>query len=79
MEEQAWPEFDEALLVQDEIEMGVQVNGKARASIRLSPTADEATAKELALAEPNIQKYLQGQEVMKVVYVPGRILNIVLK
>ena len=59
--------------------MGVQVNGKVRGSIRLAPQADEAVAKALALAEENVQKHLEGKEVVKVVYVPGRILNIVVR
>ena len=79
VEEQAWPEFDARLLVQDEIEMGVQVNGKARATIQISPTADETTAKQLAFADEKIQKHLEGKEIGKIVYVPGRILNIVVK
>lgn len=79
VEEQSWPEFDETLLVQDEIEMGVQVNGKARATIRISPTAAESTAKSMALAEEKVQKHLEGKEIVKVIYVPGRILNIVVK
>lgn len=79
VEEQSWPMFDEKLLVQDEVEMGVQVNGKIRATIRLSPTADEATAKAIALAEEKVKKHLEGKEIVKVVYVPGRILNIVVK
>lgn len=79
VEEQSWPEFDESLLIQDEVEMGVQVNGKVRGSIRLAPQADEAVAKALALTEENVQKHLEGKEVVKVVYVPGRILNIVVR
>ncbi|HLD20525.1 MAG TPA: leucine--tRNA ligase [Patescibacteria group bacterium] len=79
VEEQAWPEFDARLLVQEEIEMGVQVNGKARATIQISPTADEATAKQLAFADEKVQKHLEGKEIVKIVYVPGRILNIVIK
>ncbi len=79
VEEQSWPDFDASLLVQDEIEMGVQVNGKARSSICISPTADEATAKQLATADAKVQKHLEGKEVVKIIYVPGRILNIVVK
>lgn len=79
VEEQSWPEFDASLLVQDEIEMGVQINGKVRGTIVLSPNAEEQVAKELALADENVQKHLEGKEVVKVVYVPGRILNIVVK
>ncbi|TAL51019.1 leucine--tRNA ligase [Patescibacteria group bacterium] len=79
VEEQTWPVFDARLLVQEEIEMGVQVNGKARATIQISPTADETTAKQLALAQEKVQKHLDGKEIVNVVYVPGRILNIVVK
>lgn len=79
VEQQTWPAFDQKLLVQDEIEMGVQVNGKVRATIRLSPIADEATAKTAAFAQEKVQKHLEGKEIVKVVYVPGRILNIVVK
>jgi leucyl-tRNA synthetase len=79
VEEQPWPEFDERLLVRDLINMAVQVNGKARATITLAPDADERDARELALAEVNVQKYLEGKQIVKVVYVRGRILNIVIK
>ncbi len=79
VEEQAWPEFDESLLIRDTIEMGVQVNGKVRASIQLAPDASEEEAKKIALAEENIQKHLEGKEIVKIIYVPGRILNIVVK
>lgn len=77
VEEQAWPEFDPSLLVKDEIELAIQVNGKVRGSIVISPTADEATAKEAAFSEENVQRHLEGKQVKKVIYVPGRILNIV--
>ncbi|MBI4437837.1 leucine--tRNA ligase [Candidatus Uhrbacteria bacterium] len=79
VEEQAWPEFDARLLVQDEIEIAVQVNGKARATIQISPNADEAAAKQLALAQEKVQKHLEGREIVQIIYVPGRILNIVIK
>jgi leucyl-tRNA synthetase len=79
VEEQTWPTFDDALLVQSSVEMAVQINGKARATITLAPDADEQTARTTALAQANIQKYLEGKEVVKVIYVPGRILNIVIK
>lgn len=79
VEEQVWPSFDEALLVQDEVEIAVQINGKARATIRIAPDATEETAKEIALSESNVQKYLEGKEEVNTIYVPGRILNIVVK
>ena len=77
VEEQSWPMIDEQLLVQDLIEMAVQINGKVRAQIQLAPDATEEIAKEKALADENVQKHLQGKEIRKIVYVPGRILNLV--
>ncbi len=79
VEEQPWPTFDEALLVQTSIEMAVQINGKARATIALAPDADQQTAQTIAFAQANVQKYVEGKEIVKIVYVPGRIFNIVLK
>ena len=79
VEEQVWPEFDEALLVKDLVEMAVQVNGKVRGTVQIAPDADEKTAKKAALGDENVQKHLEGKEVAKIIYVPGRILNIVIK
>ena len=77
VEEQAWPEIDEALLVQEVIEMAVQVNGKVRAQIQITPDASEEEARELVMSNENVQKHIEGKEIRKIVYVPGRILNIV--
>ncbi|MCB9965404.1 MAG: leucine--tRNA ligase [Rhodospirillales bacterium] len=75
--EESWPICDDSLLVQDTITLAVQVNGKVRATITLPKNADEATAKEIALSEPNVQKSLDGKQVRKFIYVPGRIVNVV--
>ena len=75
--EESWPVADPALLVTDTVTIGVQVNGKLRASITLSPTADQKTAESLALADPNVQKALEGKAIKKVIVVPGRIVNVV--
>jgi leucyl-tRNA synthetase len=75
--EEPWPVADEALLVNDTVTLGVQVNGKMRATISLAPDADEATAKEIALSEPNVVKYIDGKPVRKFIYVPGKIVNVV--
>jgi leucyl-tRNA synthetase len=74
---ESWPTFDPLLVVDDVIQMGVQVNGKVRGTISIAPGADESTVKELAYSEPNVMKWLEGKEVMKIIYVPGRIFNIV--
>ncbi len=72
-----WPEVDEAALVQDEIDLVLQVNGKLRGNIRVARTADRAAIERLAMENPNAQKHIAGQTVKKVVVVPGRLVNIV--
>jgi len=73
----SWPVVDEAALVQDEIEMMLQVNGKLRGQIRVAAAADKAAIEAAALASEAAQKYLEGQPPKKVVVVPGRLVNIV--
>jgi leucyl-tRNA synthetase len=72
-----WPEPDAAALEQDEVELVVQVNGKLRGSIRVPKAADRAAIEGLALANANVQKFVAGQAVKKVVVVPGRLVNLV--
>jgi leucyl-tRNA synthetase len=72
-----WPAVDESALVQDEIELMLQVNGKLRGQIRVAATADKAAIEAAALASESAKKYLEGQPPKKVVVVPGRLVNIV--
>jgi len=72
-----WPEPDPEALEQDEIELVVQVNGKLRGSIKVPKAADRSAIEGLALANPNVQKFVAGQSVKKVVVVPGRLVNLV--
>jgi len=72
-----WPEPDPAALEQDEVELVVQVNGKLRGSIRVPKAADRAAIEELARANPNVQRFVAGHSVKKVVVVPGRLVNLV--
>jgi len=72
-----WPTVDASALVQDEIELMLQVNGKLRGQIRVAATADKSTIEATALASESVQKYLDGQAPKKVVVVPGRLVNIV--
>ena len=74
---QPWPEFDPEALVEKEIELVVQVNGKLRDRIRLVPDADEPTALLAALASDRIKEHTDGKTLRKVVYVQGRLLNLV--
>jgi leucyl-tRNA synthetase len=75
--EAGWPEVDEAALVQDEIELVLQVNGKLRGNIRVPANADRAAVEQAALANTNVQRHIEGQAIKKVVVVPGRLVNIV--
>lgn len=73
-----WPEVDEAALVQDEIELMIQVNGKLRGSLRVAKDADKATLEQLALAHETVQKQLAGGTAKKIIVVPGRLINVVI-
>jgi leucyl-tRNA synthetase len=75
--EAAWPAPDARALEQDEIELVVQVNGKLRGSITVPKQADKAAIESLALANPNVQKFVAGQTLKKIVVVPGRLVNLV--
>jgi leucyl-tRNA synthetase len=75
----AWPAYDEALCVDDVVEVPVQVNGKVRGRVVLSSDASEADARAAALADRGVQLSLEGKTIAKVVYVSRRVLNIVAK
>ena len=72
-----WPTVDEAALVQDEIELMLQVNGKLRGSVKVAAGADKAAIEAAALANPEFAKFSEGKAPKKVVIVPGRLVNIV--
>ncbi len=74
---ETWPTFDESKLVKNEVTIGVSINGKVRDSITLSKTATQEEAMNLALASEKVSKWTEGKTIRKVIYVPGRILNIV--
>jgi len=72
-----WPVWDEALTIDDTIEVGVQVNGKVRGRVLVARAASEADARALAEAAEGVGGFLEGKTVKKFVYVPGRIINFV--
>jgi leucyl-tRNA synthetase len=74
---ESWPVTDEGLLTLDTIELAVQVNGKVRATIKLDRDAGEDTAREIALANENIQRSIGDKQMRKFIYVPNRIINVV--
>src|SRR5918995_28259 len=75
--EQAWPAWDESLIRAEEITLVVQVNGKLRDRIEVPADITEETAKELALSSERVRPHVKGKELRKSVYVPGRLVNLV--
>jgi leucyl-tRNA synthetase len=73
-----WPEPDPAALIEDEVELVVQVNGKKRGDVRVPRDADRKVIENLVLADPAVQKHVGGQTIKKVVVVPGRLVNLVI-
>lgn len=73
----SWPEVDESALVQDKVELMVQVNGKLRGKVSVAADADNDAIQAIALADENVQKFIQDKEIRKVIVVPGRLVNIV--
>ena len=72
-----WPQIDKSLLENDTVTMAVQVNGKVKATITLQKDAQESEARDVALADENIQNAITGKQIRKFIYVPGRIVNVV--
>lgn len=77
--EAEWPKYEEAKTIDSEKTIGVQVNGKLRAEITISIDEDEESIKAKALAEENVIKFTEGKEIVKVIVVKGKIVNIVVK
>ena len=75
--DERWPEADPAALKQDSVELVVQVNGKLRSRLSLPTGADEAAAREAALADENVRRFVGDRPVRKVIYVPGKLVNVV--
>ena len=74
---QAWPEFDPELTKEEEITLIVQVNGKVRDRIVVPADIDEERAKITALASEIVQRHMGGKEPRRIIYVPGRLVNVV--
>jgi len=74
---QSWPRWDETLAKEEEITLVVQVNGKLRDRITVPASITEAGAKQVALESKRVKAYLEGNEVINIVYVPGRLVNLV--
>jgi len=72
-----WPTVDESALVSDSVELSVQVNGKMRARIEVPVDAGKSDIEQIALGSENVQRFVEGKEIKRVIVVPGRLVNIV--
>ncbi len=66
------------LLVDDKVKIAIQINGKLRSEIEVEKDREEESVKSLAVTDKKIEKYLEGNEIKKIIYVPGKIINIVI-
>ena len=76
---QPWPTYDSSKIVEDEVEMIVQVNGKVRAKIKMAKDTDRDEAEKVALADENVKQFTDGKDIKKVIVVPNKIVNVVAK
>ena len=74
-----WPKYDESKTVDDTLEIGVQINGKVKGTVWIGAQDTKAQIQEKAMAEPKVAAALEGMQVVKVIVIPGRIVNIVVK
>jgi len=74
-----WPTYDEAKTINDEVEIGVQVNGKLRGTIKVEKDAPKEVLETEALKDENVLKHTEGKTIVKVIAIPNRIVNIVVK
>jgi leucyl-tRNA synthetase len=77
--DERWPAVDESALESDTVELVVQVNGKLRGQIRVPSSAGRPAIEEAAIADENVQRHIEGRTVMKMIVVPGRLVNVVVK
>jgi len=77
LSETTWPGYDEAALIRNEIELVIQVNGKLRDRLMVSKDIDEEAAKAAAFASSKVTEHLEGKMIRKIIFIPGKIFNIV--
>ena len=77
--DQAWPKVDESALVKDSLQIIIQVNGKLRSRIEVPASADKTEIESAAINDENVKRFTEGKQVVKVIVVPGKLVNIVVK
>ena len=75
----SWPVADPSALTRDSIELVVQVNGKLRGRVQVPADADRNEVEDKALADENVKRFVEGNVIVKVIVVPGKLVNIVVK
>ena len=76
---ESWPTYDESKTIDDTIEIAVQVNGKVRDTVKVSKEISKEDLEKEALSSEIIKKWLEGKEIVKIITIPGRIVNIVIR
>jgi len=74
-----WPVVDESALIQDNIQIIAQVNGKLRAKMMIPLNSDNQKVQELAFADEGVSKHIEGKEIIKVIVVPNKLINVVVR
>jgi leucyl-tRNA synthetase len=75
--EEPWPKYDPSLIVEEEIDLVVQVNGKVRDTIRVKADISEDEAKKVVLESGKVKKWIEGKEIKKIIFVKGKLINVV--
>jgi leucyl-tRNA synthetase len=78
-EQAPWPDYDPSKLITDTVDLPVQVNGKLRGTITVARGADETTVSQAALADEGVKRHTDGVEIVKTIYIPDRLLNLVVR
>ncbi|MDD4327940.1 MAG: class I tRNA ligase family protein, partial [Eubacteriales bacterium] len=76
---QPWPECDEKALIKDEIEIAVQINGAVKCRLNVPSSSTQEEVREVVMNNPAVDGFIAGRNVMKFIYVPGRLANLVVK
>jgi len=76
---ESWPKYNSELIEEEEYDLIIQINGKVRDKIRISKGLERLEVEKLALARDAIKKYTKGKEVKKIIFIPNRLINIVIK
>ena len=76
---ESWPTYDEAALVENTVEIGIQVNGKVKGTVEISVDESSESAIAKAKAVPSVASFIEGKTVVKEIYVKGKIVNLVVK